>query len=126
MTNIAAIDIGSNALRAVIARISDSGITLLKNYRVPLRLGQEVFQNNGIISAKKIKATENAFLQIVNLLNDFDVTQTKACATSALRDAKNAQTLIRRIKKNSGIAIKIINGIQEAKLIYKAVNAKLI
>jgi exopolyphosphatase/guanosine-5'-triphosphate,3'-diphosphate pyrophosphatase len=89
-----------------------------------LRLGEDVFKSNKI-SPKRIKRTKEIFDYLIHLFADHDVTHTKACATSAMRDADNSNALIEKIKKSSGIQIQCIGGLQEAKLIYEAVRTKM-
>jgi exopolyphosphatase/guanosine-5'-triphosphate,3'-diphosphate pyrophosphatase len=120
---IASIDIGSNAMRATIATLTPKNeLTFLKNYRFPLRLGEDVFKV-GRLSPKKMKVTEQAFLEVFSKLSKYNVSFVRACATSALRDAKNAKTLISKIKQSTGIQIELIDGKEEAFLVYKAVTS---
>ena len=85
--------------------------------RLPLRLGEEVFEN-GKISPKKAEdflKTMKAFGLIASI---FDVEKIRACATSAMRDAENGNEIIRSIKKETDIEIEIISGDEEARLIF--------
>jgi exopolyphosphatase / guanosine-5'-triphosphate,3'-diphosphate pyrophosphatase len=120
---LAAIDIGSNAARLLI-----TDVTLVKKnkpefiksnlVRVPLRLGFDVFET-GNISEEKIKHLISTIKAYVHLLNAYEVKHVKACATSAMRDAKNSQQIIERVKKETGVSIEIISGDKEASLIYE-------
>lgn len=120
---IAAIDIGSNAVRLLISDVFDDGKSpaeYIKSnlIRVPLRLGFDVFET-GEISPEK----ENLLLETIkayrHLLNAYQVVHVRACATSAMRDARNSISIVERIKKETGIDIEIISGDVEASLIYQ-------
>src|SRR5687767_2600872 len=85
---IAAIDLGSNALRAVIVRKTNNELEVIKNFREPLRLGEDVFAN-GEISAAKMQLTEEAFIRLLHAFTEYNVTNALAKATSAMRDSTN-------------------------------------
>jgi exopolyphosphatase/guanosine-5'-triphosphate,3'-diphosphate pyrophosphatase len=117
---IAAIDLGSNALRASIAVMNGEDLVVLKNIREPLRLGEDVFAN-GKISDEKMDLTEEAFIKLLHLFTEYNVTKTRAQATSAMRDSKNGPELAKRILKSTGIEIETISGMDEARMIFEAV-----
>jgi len=120
---LAAIDIGSNAARLLITEVVENGkaqpqFNKLNLVRVPLRLGFDVFESGDIPKAKinKVIETIKAYKHLVSI---YDVQYLKACATSAMRDAKNAQDIIRKVKMETGIEIKVISGDEEASFIYE-------
>lgn len=119
----AAIDIGSNAVRLLIANIieNESGYSYKKDtlLRIPLRLGDDAFINNKI-SEKKIKELTQTMIAFRNLLDVFKVNHYLAYATSAMREAVNGQEIIKRIKKDANIKIEIITGNVEARIIYSS------
>jgi exopolyphosphatase/guanosine-5'-triphosphate,3'-diphosphate pyrophosphatase len=119
----AAIDIGSNAVRLLIANIieTEAGYSYKKDtlLRIPLRLGDDAFINNKL-SEKKIKELSQTMLAFRNLLDVFKVSHYLAYATSAMREAENGQEVIKRIKKEANIKIEIISGNVEAKMIYSS------
>lgn len=121
---IAAIDLGSNALRASIALKTPEGVEVVKNVRVPLRLGEDVFAS-GMISDEKMNLTEEAFIRLLHLFTEYNVTDARAKATSAMRDSKNGPLLARRILKTTGIEIETITGQDEARMIFSAVKNQL-
>lgn len=116
------IDIGSNAVRLLIARVTKQdetgqiSVKKVKLYRVPVRLGLDAFTDK-VISEKLITKLVEAMTAFKLIMNVYEVTSYEACATSALREATNAKKIIERVKKACGIDIKIINGNTEAKLI---------
>src|SRR6476620_1810522 len=93
---LAAIDIGSNAIRMVIAEHSLQGLRLLKKYRLPIRLGADVF-DKGQISAKNLKLSARTFKKFKEICNKFKVRQIRAVGTSALREAKNQKAFVELI-----------------------------
>lgn len=120
---IAAIDIGSNAARLLINEVSeqkkgDPVFTKLNILRIPLRLGMDVFVK-GEIGKEREKMIIDAMKIFSDLMNIYGVEHYRACATSAMRDAKNAAEIIHNVKKTSGIDIEIISGDEEATLIYE-------
>lgn len=121
---IAAIDLGSNALRASIALKTPEGIEILKNVRVPLRLGEDVFAS-GKISDEKMNLTEEAFIRLLHLFTEYNVTDALAKATSAMRDSRNGALLAKRIFQSTGIEIETITGHEEARMIFSAVKSQL-
>ena len=120
---LAAIDIGSNAARLLITEVlkDDKEIVTfnkLNLVRIPLRLGFDVFEA-GSISKQKIGMMLQTMKAYKHLCNAYDVEHIKACATSAMRDAKNAADIIRKIKLETSIEIEIISGDIEAGLVYE-------
>ena len=120
---LAAIDIGSNAARLLISEVTTdaNGIAKFNKIdliRVPLRLGFDVFEK-GEISEHRIDMISQTMKAYKHLLNVYEVTHLKACATSAMRDAKNGTEIIKKIKNETGIDIEIISGSDEASFIYE-------
>ena len=117
----AAIDIGSNALRLLIADIivMQGEIGFKKNtlIRVPVRLGDDAFLNKEI-SGRKKEDIINTMQAFALLLEVYKVNDYMACATSALREAVNGPELIKQIKSQAGITMEIITGKKEASIIY--------
>lgn len=116
----AAIDIGSNAVRLLIKQLeSDTRPMFSKSLllRVPLRLGFDVFAQ-GKISQKKEKDMVRLMKCYKQLMKIYGVDDYRACATSAMRDAENGQSIIRNVFKETGIKIEIIDGQEEAKMVY--------
>ncbi|HXH74841.1 MAG TPA: hypothetical protein VNJ08_07740 [Bacteriovoracaceae bacterium] len=121
---IAAIDLGSNALRAIIVRKTNNELEVIKNFREALRLGEDVFET-GMISPEKMNLTEDAFVRLFQAFTEYNVTEVEARATSAMRDSKNGQELIDRVYASTGIHIQTIKGTEEARLIFGAVRGQV-
>ncbi len=120
MLRYAAIEIGSNAVRLLIADISlgNQGYEFKKNtlIRVPLRLGDDAFLNHKI-SERKIEDIVKTMTAFKNLMDVYQVTQYIACATSAMREASNGQEIVKIIKRKANITLEIIEGQREASII---------
>lgn len=120
---LAAIDIGSNAARLLISEVmpdsnGEAKFNKIDLIRVPLRLGFDVFEK-GEISTQKIDMILETMKAYQHFLNVYQVKHLKACATSAMRDAKNGKEIIEKIKDETGIEIEIISGSDEASFIYE-------
>jgi exopolyphosphatase/guanosine-5'-triphosphate,3'-diphosphate pyrophosphatase len=117
----AAIDIGSNAVRLLIADIkeNDGIVSFKKNtlIRVPLRLGDDAFLDQHI-SDKKAADLVKTMQAFRNLMDVYKVTKYMACATSAMREAKNGAEVVKQIKEEADIKLEIVHGQIEAKIIY--------
>lgn len=119
----AAIDIGSNAVRLLIKRINESEnldskrLNKVLLLRVPLRLGFDVFSLGSVSETKAVKLRRlmKAFRQLMKV---YEVTDYRACATSAMRDASNGREVIKKIKQETDIVIEVIDGEEEARMIY--------
>lgn len=117
----AAIDIGSNAIRLLIEEVhSDEGryhIEKVSLTRVPVRLGEDVF-TNGKVSKERIAQlvkTMKAFRLLMEVHNTKIV---RACATSAMREARNRKMIIEKVKTEAQIQIEVLSGDEEANLIF--------
>ena len=119
--NLAAIDIGSNAVRLLVSEavpyretVDFTKLTLL---RIPLRLGVDVFQN-GFIGEEKASALKKSIQAFQLIMDIYGVERFRACATSAMRDAQNGAELVKTIFQETGLQIDIITGKEEAAIIY--------
>ena len=120
---IAAIDIGSNAARLLINEVTElkkgkPEFTKLNLLRIPLRLGMDVFTKGEIGEERKTMVLDSMRV-FSDLMKIYKVEHYRACATSAMRDAKNGAEIIDLVQKNSGINIEIISGDEEASLVFE-------
>ena len=125
---LAAIDIGSNAIRLQISTLYDQGDKLLfkklEYVRFPLRLGHDVFSNNRISDASKLKFKK--LMKTYKLLLElYEVDDYMFCATSAMRESENGQELAEEVKNEIGVTINIIDGLLEAEFINRAIASYL-
>lgn len=121
---IAAIDIGSNAIRLQVTNVLEYQgkveFKKLEYVRFPLRLGHDVFTRNRITDKnyRKFKKLMHAFKLLLEL---YEVEDYMACATSAMREAENGKEIADEIHKDLELEINIIDGNQEAAFINKAI-----
>ena len=125
----AGIDIGTNAVRLLILNVMDFEDEVVKSkaslVRIPLRLGFEVF-NTGKISKPKRKEILKTMKAYKHIMDVYGVESYRACATSAMREAKNGNKIIREIFDKTGIKIDLISGKEEAQILYTTGNTKLL
>jgi exopolyphosphatase/guanosine-5'-triphosphate,3'-diphosphate pyrophosphatase len=125
---LAAIDIGSNAIRFQVSSILDNGKRILfkklEYVRFPLRLGHDVFSSGRISnrSLEKFKKLMKAYKLLIEL---YEVDDYMFCATSAMRESENGAILVKEVQDELGIKINIIDGNREAELINKAISSYL-
>ncbi|MCB0788929.1 MAG: exopolyphosphatase [Flavobacteriales bacterium] len=117
----AAIDIGSNAVRLLIAdvieRVDHPVIKKTQLVRVPIRLGADVFDTGAISNAKRDYLIKS--LKAFRLLIDaYGVNYFRACATSAMREATNRGEVLAWVEMETGLHIEVIDGPIEADLIF--------
>lgn len=121
MYRYAAIDIGSNAVRLLLCNVvEEHGATHFKKselIRIPLRLGEDVFNSGKITSARSSRFTKtmHAFKLLIDV---FEPISFRACATASMREAMNGDELVKHVQKECGLKIDIITGKEEAELIY--------
>ena len=119
---IAAIDIGSNAARLLINEVKVKNqkpeFIKLNLLRIPLRLGIDVF-SKGEIGAEREQMIMDSMKIFSDLMKMYKVEHYRACATSAMRDAKNGAEIINKVKEIANISIEIISGDEEAELVYE-------
>lgn len=120
--NYAAIDIGSNAARLLIKNVTEDSMgnaefTKLLFLRIPLRLGKDVF-TLGEISEERQRMMMCMIKSYKQLMKLYRVECFRACATSAMRDARNGEKLLKKIEKATGIKIEIVTGSEEAHILY--------
>ncbi|HPI80711.1 MAG: phosphatase [Cyclobacteriaceae bacterium] len=125
---LAAIDIGSNAIRFQISTVLDRGpkalFKKLEYIRFPLRLGHDVF-STGKIS----KESEARFMKLMSaykiMIELYEADDYMFCATSAMRESKNGKKLAERVQNELGLTIRLISGKEEADLTNRAIRSYL-
>ncbi len=122
---LAAIDIGSNAVRLQIVRTTEkNGTELFKKVefvRLPVRLGDDAFKD-GKISKEKAKVFYKAIKSFKHIMDIFEVDHYMACATSALREATNGKKIIEKVLEKTNLNINIISGKAESKIILRSID----
>lgn len=113
--HLAAIDVGTNAARLKIARATRSGrLDVVHSERAPIEPGEGVF-DHGVMRAAAVErlcATMEAFAEVCR----FHGADVRAVATSALRNARNRDVVVARVRKRSGVRLEVIDGLEEARL----------
>ncbi|MCC9166295.1 Ppx/GppA phosphatase family protein [Pontibacter harenae] len=121
---LAAIDIGSNAVRCQISSVlNQNGNVIFKRVeyvRYAIRFGEDVF-SNGYISEHKIQKFIKLLQAFQLLIDVHDVDDYMICATSAMRTSTNAAEVLQRIRDAIGMEIDVIDGVTEANLINKVI-----
>jgi exopolyphosphatase/guanosine-5'-triphosphate,3'-diphosphate pyrophosphatase len=120
-----AIDIGTNAARLLVGEVVlEDKITFIRKVsytRIPLRLGYDVFENGQISPEKEVDFIKT--IQSFKLISEvFRVRGLRACATSAMREANNGHEIQKRILEETGINLEIIDGDEEARMIFGTFN----
>lgn len=125
MPTLAAIDVGSNAIRLAIAEVDgNQQIVSVNLLRESVRLGQDVFTSQ-LISEESIDRAVEAFKKFREAIDQAGVRWTRAVATSATREALNRELFIDRIAQASGIEVATISSEEEARLIHLAVSQRI-
>ncbi|MFI5302247.1 MAG: HD domain-containing protein [Polyangiales bacterium] len=125
MAKFAAIDVGSNAIRLVIREATAVSATReIATQRSPVRLGRDVFIS-GKLAPAAISAACEALREFRVRLDEHKVDRYRAVATSAVREAENGSLLVERARREAGIDLEIIEGMEEARLVRLAIIGRL-
>ncbi len=123
MAKYAAVDIGSNSMRLLVAEVGEDGaVKRLAEDRQVTRLGESVFAK-GVLSEEAIRLAEDVLLRFRGIIAGFGVERLRAVATSATRDAGNQAEFVTRSQAALGARIETISGVEEARLIGLGVEA---
>lgn len=118
---LAAIDIGTNAVRLFISSMEEYPTEILYKkiafIRVPLRLGDDVF-TTGKIEEKKRKRLRETMQGFSYIMSAFNVEAYRAYATCAMREALNGEEIVQELKEASDLNVEIISGVKEAETIF--------
>jgi exopolyphosphatase/guanosine-5'-triphosphate,3'-diphosphate pyrophosphatase len=125
MVPLAAMDIGSNAVRMAVALSRpDGGLERGEYLRVPVRLGTDVFRS-GRVSEAALQRLLDALLVFKRMTARYPAGLVRVCATSAMRDAQNAALVVDRVRRETGLVIETISGVEEARLVGRAVAQRM-
>lgn len=117
---IAAIDLGTNTFHLIIAEKTHDEMEILYKTNKPIKLGEDITKENRVIPAAFERGV-NCLKEFKATLEQYEVTKIRAVATSGVRSASNGTEFIHTVKKETGITIEIIDGEEEANLIYEGV-----
>ena len=122
ITKLAAIDIGSNAMRLLVNTIYDDGENAIFNktslVRAPIRLGRDAFTNH-VVTPENLDRMLKAMKAFRLLMEIHNVEDYRAFATSAMREVQDADRVIQKIKKDADIHLEIIDGQKEGNIIFE-------
>jgi exopolyphosphatase/guanosine-5'-triphosphate,3'-diphosphate pyrophosphatase len=119
--HLGVIDVGSNALRIQVARVYEDGtFCVIHDEREPVRLGEEVFRT-GKLSDSATQRAMQTLARFKGVAEKHQVSQLRAVATSALREARNGEAFLSAVRAQTGFAIEVISGEKEAELIARGV-----
>ncbi|HEY2064655.1 MAG TPA: Ppx/GppA phosphatase family protein, partial [Gemmatimonadaceae bacterium] len=117
---IAAIDIGSNSVRQIVADVTpDGAITVVDEMKAAPRLGADL-ETTGVLGSAAIERAAEAIGRMATLARQLGAERIEAVATSAVRDATNARQFLARVRQEAGLEPRIIAGEDEARLSYRS------
>jgi exopolyphosphatase / guanosine-5'-triphosphate,3'-diphosphate pyrophosphatase len=122
---VAAIDVGSNAIRFIAAESDAQSFRVVEETRVPVRLGHGVFSTGRIDDT----AAEEAAAGIARAglrMKELGIDRSRAVATSAVRESQNRRAFVRRVREASGLRLEIISGSEEMRLVHAAVRRRML
>jgi exopolyphosphatase / guanosine-5'-triphosphate,3'-diphosphate pyrophosphatase len=112
--HLAAIDVGTNAARVKIARVRDGRLEVVHTERAAVQPGEGVFER-GVMAPAVVERLGEALAEFAETARFFGA-ELRAVATSALRTAKNRAQVVARVRRLSGVALEVIDGVEEARL----------
>jgi exopolyphosphatase/guanosine-5'-triphosphate,3'-diphosphate pyrophosphatase len=117
---LAAIDVGSNSVHMVVADVSPGGhIQVVDRVKEMVRLGRRTF-TTGQLAPPAMDLAAHTLATFAHLARARGVERLAAVATSAVREARNGATFVRRLRRETGLPIRVISGAEEARLIFSA------
>jgi exopolyphosphatase / guanosine-5'-triphosphate,3'-diphosphate pyrophosphatase len=124
-TMLAAIDAGSNGIKMLLGEVDEHGtLWELEDVREAVRLGHDAF-TDGTLSEPTLRAAVAAFSRFKGVLEGQNVSRVRAVGTSACRSVRNIDDLIRRARKATGIELEVIDGLEEARLVFQAIARRI-
>jgi len=124
MKQVAIIDMGTNTFHLMLATINQTGFKIKSREKVPVKIGMGGI-NQGYITDEGIERAIAAMKGFGKTIHDAGIETALAFGTSALRNARNGEQVIKKIEEDTGIQSRIINGLQEAEYIYKGVRSAI-
>ncbi len=122
LLKFASIDIGSNAVRLLFMNVIEDGKEVFfrksELIRMPVRLGEDAFYGAKMIRPESVERLVHTMTAFKHLMIVQNVVDYRACATSAMREARNSREVVETVFNKSGIRIEVIDGAQEAELVY--------
>ena len=122
---VAVLDMGASAIRLVIAEIAPKqAVKIVEEASRGVLLGRDTF-SGGVIRSETVDAAVKATQGFREIIDRYGIHEIRAVATSAVREARNAEMFLDRIRSRSGIQFEIINEAEESRLVHLAVRQSL-
>src|SRR6185369_4464984 len=122
---VGAIDVGSNAIRFMAAEFTaPHRFDVLDQIRCPVRLGHDVFVT-GRLADDALNAAVDAIVSFRGRLDTLHISHQRAVATSAVRDSRNGEQFIERVRNEAKIDLEVITGAEEARLAHMAITSRI-
>jgi exopolyphosphatase/guanosine-5'-triphosphate,3'-diphosphate pyrophosphatase len=120
-TLVAAIDIGSSAIRMDVAEIRpDGALHILDSLKKGVQLGKDAFTESHL-TEESMRAACDALRDFKKVMDSYGIVRYRAVATSAVRESTNSDTFLDRVLMNTGLDVQVIDGPEENRLTYSAV-----
>lgn len=120
VARVAAIDVGSNSIRQIVADVSADGkIRVIDEMKAAPRLGARM-TTGGDLSADSMERAVEAITRMATLARQLGAHRVEAVATSAVRDASNGAAFVEMVRHNTGIRLRVLIGEEEARLSYRS------
>src|SRR4051812_3582030 len=117
---VAAIDIGSNSIRQIVADVSPTGsIRVVDEMKAAPRLGAGI-RETGLLNETSMRHALDALTRMATLARQLGASRVEAVATSAVRDASNGLTFLELVRSETGLKVKVLKGEEEARLSYRS------
>ncbi len=123
---VGAVDVGSNALRAVVLEGKEgrARARVVEDRREPVRLGAEVFGGDGTITPRTSAEAAHAMRSFARTFRRLEADRVRCVATSAVREARNRRAFLALLRRESGLEVEVVTGAEEARLVTRAVRAR--
>lgn len=123
---IAALDLGSNSFHLLVAEAQPDGhVDALVRDKEMLRLG-DVVSRHGVVPPEDADRVVDTVRRFRMLAESVEADRVVAYATSAIRDAENSSDVLDRVQEEAGVKVKVISGLREAELIFRAIRAAVV
>ncbi len=120
MQRLASIDIGSNSIRMIVADVSPDGrIKVVDEMKSAPRLGSGV-DKVGLLSEPSMRHAIESLGRMATLASRQGAVRVDAVATSAVRDAANSRVFLDNIRRETGLKVRVLQGVDEARLAYRS------
>lgn len=120
LKRVASIDIGTNTILLLIAKVEEGKVNPLFEIETVARLGEGV-QKNGILLKEAMDRSLQTLAQYLKWCQELEVQKVFTAGTSALREAKNSEDFLNLVKEKLDLPIEVISGEEEAQLSFLAV-----